>query len=127
MKKKFSINKLKHGLILKARCGITYVVVSRDNFIFDFISCSMFSRSKFNAVKYNIYTCDYVKSLSLYNEDLKYIGPGDSELLDIMEVYKVTWLGKHKLIWKREELVKLTVDQISKKLGYKVEIVGGKG
>ena len=49
-------------------------------------------------------------------------------LRDIIDLepgcYPKDVMGCAKLIWKREEVKELTVDEVSEKLGYKVKIVG---
>lgn len=65
----------------------------------------------------------------MFNEDLTNYG---SDTWDIVEVYGYAsncgWAIKisteyRTLLWKREEVKKMTVEEIEKELGYKIEIV----
>lgn len=45
--------------------------------------------------------------------------------LDVIEVYDLNVEGIYYNIWTRDEVVELTVDQVSERLGYEVKIIGG--
>lgn len=82
--------------------------------------------------------------MSSFSDDLKMVnyhgstGVFGDERSDIMKVYGLvtntafyermhtTNLNGRPLLWEREQVVKLTVDEISERLGYTVEVVGSK-
>ena len=121
MKKKFTINDIKSGYIVKLRNGV-FMYTLRVN------------QDKFTKIITN--GRDDWMYLSRYDYDLKC--DGDRRFLDIMEVYgliegtnnyaRCGFLdNNHRpLLWKRSEPVKMTVEEINKKLGYEVEIVASK-
>ena len=68
-------------------------------------------------------------TLRVYNNDLTSRG---SDRLDIIEVYGFTIKGYHahkfevrdrKLLWKREEVKEMTIEDIQKVLGHKIKVV----
>ena len=68
-----------------------------------------------------------------YDDELCY-QVGKNECFDIMEIYDLSELAQQsmkisivdrRLLWKRKEVKKMTVAEIQKELGYKIEIVEG--
>ena len=62
--------------------------------------------------------------VSGYNNDLTV---DDFDELDIMKVYQANaWGGRKKLLWKREEVLEVTMEDICEKYGTTVKIVKNK-
>lgn len=73
----------------------------------------------------------YRRGLVFTDIDGHWLDP-DTDLNDVMEVYGLSAFGStacristfgRELLWKREEAKKMTVAEIEKELGYKVEVV----
>lgn len=120
--KEFTKADLKTGMIVVTRAGIEYIVVKGMEHDFDSTRDLIVNTSK--------RTWD---GLEFYTNDL--LNNSDMPEMDIMEVYLAPHphcmqsidykRDERKLLWKREEVKELTVDEISKLLGYKVRVVGG--
>lgn len=120
MKKKFTTDDIKSGYVVKLRNGDLTFVLRAGNF--DKILC--YDNGLWRLMS------GFDKN-TLKRADLNDYGN------DIMEVYGLVEYGyfseaviadtEHRpLLWKRSEPVKMTVEEISKKLGYDVEIVASK-
>ncbi len=121
MAKKFTINDIKSGYVVKLRNGV-FMYTLRVN------------QNKFTKIITNGY--DDWMYLSRYDDDLKC--DGNRRFLDIMEVYGLIEgtdnyahcgfvdSDHRPLLWKRSEPVRMTVEEINRKLGYEVEIVASK-
>lgn len=108
--KQFTKDDLKVGYVVKLRNGDVRI----------YMPCSFFS---FSLVSTNgtITSC--------YDIDLRNT---EDSCWDVMEVYGyaknagsalMTSIQNRELLWKREETKKMTVEEIEKELGYKIEIV----
>ena len=121
--KEFTKADLKTGMIIVNRKGVEYVVIKGMEHGFDSTKDAFMNISK--------HTWD---GLDFYTNDL--LNNNDMPEMDIMEVYLAPHpyciqdidyeRDKRKLLWKREEVKELTVDEISELLGYKIKVVGGK-
>ena len=61
--------------------------------------------------------------LETHEDDLTY----QSHEVDIMEVYQTSaWGGRKKLLWKREEVLEVTMEDICEKYGTTVKVVKNK-
>lgn len=117
MAKKFTINDIKSGYVAKFRDGKLMMAIRAGDF--------------------EKIVCDDEGSwmpISRYSSSLKH--PTLKEH-DIMEIYGLVEEGHYDLagcldtdhrplLWKRSEPVKMTVEEINRKLGYEVEIVASK-
>lgn len=109
----FTKRDLKAGQLVKCRNTILYKVLPTVNSL-----VLVNSESVYHSINY-------------INDDLKSpIG----NLYDIMEVYDFpkysadllnSDIKYRELLWQREEVKEMTVEEISKELGYKVKIIGG--
>lgn len=117
MAKKFTINDIKSGYVVKLRNGKLMMALRAGDF--EKILCG--DKGDW------IYMSRY--SSSFNHPVLKHH--------DIVEVYGLVEEGHYEdagfldtdhrpLLWKRSEPVKMTVEEINKKLGYEVEIVASK-
>ena len=115
MKKQFTKDDLKPGMLVEYRDGDLRLVMPSKEGLF-------------------IITNDSYNDLKYYDDDLLE-SEGESDL-DIVKVYDVannqspnldSLLSTYnrELLWEREEVKELTVEEISKLLGYKVRVVGG--
>lgn len=74
------------------------------------------------------WAADYYKfiTLSTYNDDLTYSGSGEFDIIEVREL-KIGYLSEiirgSEIIWKGNELKKMTKKEIEKQLGYRIEIV----
>lgn len=117
-----TIQDLHSGYVVVLRNGKAYMVVRiGDNFAKFLISADRTNSIDVQAYDHNLCIKKSVSNTSL----------------DIMEVYGLTLGNNHRaairalevntqfrpLIWKRPEAVKLTLEEISAKLGYEVQIV----
>lgn len=101
---------LKTGMVVETRDGTKYLIVNQDGKL----CCIGMNR--------------YMTLDGGYPHKSNMTWPADSDL-DIMKVFKPA-LGsfnnmlsdEHNCIWKREEVRRMTVSEISKELGYEVEI-----
>lgn len=117
MAKKFTIKDIKSGYIVKFRNGELMMALRAGHF--EKILCGKEG--------------DWIL-MSRYSSTFKHPILKDR---DIMEVYGLIEEGYYEdagcldtdhrpLLWKRSEPVKMTVEEINKKLGYEVEIVASK-
>lgn len=120
--KQFTLDDLRTGMLVVLRNGVKGVVIK--DMVSSYTTESLIVNGK-----------DQVwETLHTYNKDLTTIDR-DDQYLDIMEVWQLPHpycmqdleykREDRKLLWKREEVKELTVEEISKLLGYPVKVVGG--
>lgn len=119
MRTEFKKSDLKNGMLVKTRNGNSYIFI-------EYPDMHIFVRR------------DGYNRIGEYKEDLTINRGHNDDELDIIEVYEpvqyITTLNieqeivKATLIWKREEVVEMTVSEIEKKLGIKnLKVVAEKG
>ena len=106
---------LKSGMTVKIRKGERYLVIKNYETKLYGVCDVLVNKNSF-------------LTLNDYNEDLILKDKNDFQF-DIMEVYKPVYdshifdFEEHELIWEREEAKEMTLEEIEKELGYKIEIV----
>lgn len=117
MARKFTINDIKSGYVVKFRDGKLMMVMRAGDFEKilcddegDWIYMSRYSSSFKHPI---LKRCDIAEVYGLVEEGHY----EDAAFLDT---------DHRPLLWKRSEPVKMTVEEINKKLGYEVEIVASK-
>lgn len=70
---------------------------------------------------YKKQTCYHINDCRLYYSDVDYCLAKGYKIITFDE-----FMEEYDLLWQREEVKEMTVDEISELLGYKVKIVGGK-
>lgn len=109
--KNFTKDNLKVGMLVEFKCDVRKVVMPNKNGLY-LMGCSS---------SYELH--DFNDDLTHKNND------------DIMKVYDLPRYNiisnsiysrdNRNLLWEREEVKELTIDEISELLGYKVKVVGG--